>query len=72
MKKASAEEVMQRAQSDFVEMPGLNLTEAQARRLWALDQATCSTVLQRLVETRFLTRARDGGFRRTDVSGGRD
>jgi hypothetical protein len=35
-------------------MPGLKLTEAQARRLWDLDDDTCSLVLTTLLEQRFL------------------
>ena len=63
------EDLLRRVRGEFVEMPGLRLTEPQARRLWGLDQASCSNVLETLVELRFLVRTRDGGFRRPD--GGR-
>jgi hypothetical protein len=43
-----------RIQSEYREMPGLKLTEAQARRLWDLDGDTCSLVLTTLLEQRFL------------------
>jgi hypothetical protein len=45
-------------------MPGLKLTEAQARRLWALDEASCAHVLENLVKTNFLFKTRDGAFMR--------
>lgn len=43
-----------RIRSEYREMPGLKLTEAQARRLWGLDGDTCSLVLSELLEQRFL------------------
>jgi hypothetical protein len=45
-----------RAFGEFVEMPGLRLTLAQAKRLWGLDEPTCVRVLERLVEFGFLCR----------------
>ncbi len=45
-------------------MPGLQLTHPQARRLWALDDATCSLVLQTLVARNFLVRGPDAQYRR--------
>jgi len=66
-KPVAGEELLRRVRSEFVEMPGLRLTEPQARRLWGLDQASCSMLLERLVEVRFLTRTRDGAFLRPDV-----
>jgi hypothetical protein len=55
---------LRRAQAEFLEMPGLQLTEAQAARLWAFDSALCSAVLSRLVESRFLVRRRNASFAR--------
>jgi hypothetical protein len=55
---------LRRAEAEFLEMPGLQLTEAQAARLWASDSALCHAVLTRLVETRFLVRTRNAGFAR--------
>lgn len=43
-------------------MPGLKLTEAQARRLWDLDRRTCSDVLTTLLERRFLKRTASGTY----------
>jgi hypothetical protein len=47
-------------------MPGLRLTEAQARRLWNLDQASCAALLGALVDAKFLFKTRDGAFMRID------
>jgi hypothetical protein len=52
-----------RARADYLEMPGLQLTEAQAARLWAVDAELCGRVLLALVESRFLTRTRDSFMR---------
>jgi hypothetical protein len=59
---AGEDEVLQRVQGEFLEMPGLRLTEAQARRLWNLDQTQCESLLHTLVQERFLFRTRDGAF----------
>jgi hypothetical protein len=60
----ASEEVLQRVQGEFLEMPGLRLTEAQARRLWGLDKASCEAALAALVDARFLFKTRDGAFMR--------
>ena len=39
------EDVLRRVQAEFLEMPGLRVTEAQACRLLGLDAATCSALL---------------------------
>jgi hypothetical protein len=62
----TTEEVLRRVQGEFLEMPGLRLTEAQARRLWNLDAASCGALLGALVDSRFLFRTRDGAFMRLD------
>jgi predicted transcriptional regulator of viral defense system len=43
-------------------MPGLKLTEAQARRLWGLDLNTCRAVLSTLIERGFLKRSANGHY----------
>ena len=60
------EYLLRRVQAEFLEMPGLLLTEAQVRRLWNLDAATCTTVLAELVRARFLVRTPHGAFMRFD------
>jgi hypothetical protein len=60
------DEVLRRVQGEFLEMPGLRLTDAQARRLWGLDAASCDALLGALVEAKFLFRTRDGAFMRVE------
>jgi hypothetical protein len=55
---------VKRAQAEFLEMPGLHLTEKQAARLWAFDEGLCRAVLAHLVEMRFLVRTRQSAFAR--------
>ena len=58
--------MLRRIESEYREMPGLNLTEAQARRLWDLDD-TCSLALTTLLEQRFLKCTASGTYvRATD------
>ena len=64
----SIQDVVRRIRGEFLEMPGLRLTPAQARRLWRLDQAACDAVLGALVDARFLAKTRDGAFIRQDGS----
>jgi hypothetical protein len=59
-------DVLQRVQGEYIEMPGLRLTTAQAQRLWGLDRAVCDALLDALVEAKFLFRTRDGAFIRAD------
>jgi len=62
----ATDEVLRRVQGEFLEMPGLRLTEAQARRLWGLDAASCEALLGALVDAKFLFRTRDGAFMRVE------
>jgi hypothetical protein len=55
-----------RVQSEFLEMPGLRLTEAQVRRLSGLDPSYCAAVLSVLVDAGFLVRSKEGFFMRID------
>ncbi|HEX5474740.1 MAG TPA: hypothetical protein VFX12_08780 [Vicinamibacterales bacterium] len=60
------DDVLQRIQGEFVEMPGLRLTAAQAQRLWGLDRDVCDSLLGALVDAKFLGQTRDGAFVRLD------
>jgi hypothetical protein len=57
-----ANDLLRRIQCEFLEMPGLRLTEPQARRLWNLDATSCSTVVSVLIEGGFLFKTPDGSF----------
>ncbi len=59
--------LLRRIRDEFVEMPGLSLTEGQASRLWQVDQGTTADLLRRLVEARFLARTGAGLYRRMSV-----
>jgi hypothetical protein len=63
---ARVEEALRRVKSEFVEMPGLRLTSAQAQRLWGLDAEFCEAILGALVDAKFLLRTGDGVFVRVD------
>lgn len=54
--------VVRRARAEYLEMPGLRLTSAQAQRLWGLDRRTCDELLTELTSEHFLARTRDGSF----------
>jgi hypothetical protein len=51
-----------RVWEEFVEMPCLRLTEAQARRLFALRADVCQRILAGLVEANALTFGPDGRY----------
>jgi hypothetical protein len=59
-------EVLQRIQGEFIEMPGLRITAPQAQRLWGLDRDVCDALLGALVDARFLSQTRDGAYVRQD------
>ncbi len=47
---------------EYREMPGLNLTKAQVRRMWGLEDGECDLVLQRLQASHFLRVTSTGLF----------
>lgn len=51
---------------EYEEMPGLNLSAAQARRLWHLDEGTCRRMLAVLVDRGYLTKTSRGTYVRRD------
>jgi DNA-binding IclR family transcriptional regulator len=57
------EALLQRVRAEFLEMPGLRLTSAEVQRLCGLDRDTCSAVLDRLVDFKFLVRDANGRYR---------
>ena len=60
----SFEEAVRRARAEYLEMPGLQLTVAQAARLWHLDLGSSEGVLSALVEKRFLIKTRSAAYAR--------
>jgi hypothetical protein len=55
-------DALRRVKGEYLEMPGLRLTPAQAQRLWGLDRESCQALLGALVDANFLYRTRDGAF----------
>ena len=49
-------DLLQEVCAEYLELPGLRLTLAQACRLWGRDAAVCERVLDALVDASFLSR----------------
>jgi len=61
--------LLRRIKGEYLEMPGLRLTAVQAQRLWQLDAVACQTLLDSLVQSKFLCRSAQGAYvRRTSDS----
>ncbi len=56
--------MIERVRAEYLEMPGLRLTAAQAERLWHLDRALCQAVLDALVDAKFLCVKPDRSYAR--------
>ena len=63
------EQLLRQVWSEYVEMPGLCLTRAQAQRLWSVDERTCAQLLENLVNTQLLVRRPDGQYARLSEIG---
>jgi hypothetical protein len=64
MQTSEPGQLLIRAKGEFLEMPGLQLTCAQAQRFWGLDSVTCDRLLTALLDEKFLTCGPDGRYRR--------
>ena len=60
--------LLHRIRGEFLEMPGLRLTPAQAARLWGLDRHTSERLLDGLTMTGFLLKNREGAYVRASVA----
>ena len=56
--------LVERIRAEYIEQPGLRLTEAQACRLWRLDEGTTRHALTALTGASFLQRTEDGRYAR--------
>lgn len=54
--------LVERIRAEYIEQPGLRLTEAQACRLWRLDEPTTRHALSALTGASFLQRTEDGRY----------
>jgi hypothetical protein len=52
----------ERIRHEFVDLPGLKLTMAQACRLWSADETVCRDALATLIDEGFLRRTPSGAF----------
>jgi hypothetical protein len=57
-------DAIRRVRAEYVEMPGMQLTPAQAARLWHFEPAFCDAVLAALVDTKFLVKTTRDRFAR--------
>lgn len=58
--------LLRRIQGEFLEMPCLRLTEAQAQRFLGVDRDTCADVIETLIDRKFLRRTPTGVLVRVD------
>jgi len=61
-----AEDWLQLIRAEYLEMPGLSLTVAQAQRLWGLEPQDAREFLEVLVNRKFLRRTAQGLFKRVE------
>jgi hypothetical protein len=62
--EARLADAMARVKAEYLEMPGLQLTVAQAARLWQFDREFADAVLTALVASRFLVTTPRAAFAR--------
>lgn len=62
---APIDDLLRRIQGEYLEMPGLRLTVAQAQRMWQLSSTECEALLAALVDSGFLIQMPGGAFIRT-------
>ena len=65
------ESLVARIRGEYGEMPGLQLTFAQACRLWQMDGPTCEHVLEQLVREAFLYQTANGAYIALPTTAGR-
>jgi hypothetical protein len=58
----SIDVLLQRIHNEFIEMPGLSLTPAQAARLWHMPAADAESALRRLVDSHVLGVSESGRY----------
>ena len=56
--------LLERVRAEFLEMPGLRLTVAQAGRLCGIRPESVQAILDALVDSKFLCRKSDGVYAR--------
>ena len=56
--------LIDRIRAEYLEMPGMTLTLAQASRLCGIEPLMCAAVLKTLVDMQFLCTTPDGSYAR--------
>jgi hypothetical protein len=59
---ATKSDWLRRIRAEYIELPGMALTESQVKRLWGLDAGTCRSLLDELVRCGFLRRTPTHGY----------
>lgn len=52
---------------EYLDVPGLRLTQKEAERLWGLDAHVCEALFGALVAVSFLRQTRQGQYVRADM-----
>ncbi len=55
-------QILERIRAEYLEMPGMRLKVEQVQRLFGVDPSVCRTVLDSLVECKFLYANPDGTY----------
>jgi DNA-binding GntR family transcriptional regulator len=55
-------QILERIRAEYLEMPGMRLKVEQVQRLFGVDPLVCRTVLDSLVECKFLYANPDGTY----------
>jgi hypothetical protein len=58
------EDLLNRLRAEFLEMPGMHLKPEQVQRLCGVERGLCQTVLDSLVDAKFLCVSADGQYAR--------
>ncbi len=64
MSASAPDRSLQRIRAEYLEMPGLRLTRGQVERLCGVEHTVCQTLLDALVEAKFLCVKADGAYGR--------
>jgi hypothetical protein len=60
----TVQDVIERLRAEFVEMPDLRLSSGQVERLCGVEHTMCQSILDALVDAKFLCRKPDGIYAR--------
>jgi hypothetical protein len=57
-------DIVERLRAEYLEMPGLHLTADQVQRLCGIERTVCQSVLDALIQAKFLSEKSDGHYAR--------